>query len=131
MTPTLYKLIWASVALSAIHHLDHLLRGATGWPFIPEVNPFTYSLAIYPVIGVGLLLSRRGVVGPRFWSVLSSGGALFVTLVHVGPVAGDALAGIPNQYGSPVMGYVAIALLVAFLATLVGTFAYETKLARR
>lgn len=42
------------------------------------MNPSTYSLFVYPVIVLGLTLSPRGRGGPRFWSFLSAGGALFV-----------------------------------------------------
>ncbi len=130
MTPTLYWLIGAAVVLSLAHHVDHVLRGATGWPLADEVNPFTYSLGVYPAIAVGLILSLRGRVGPRFWSILSAGGVLFVTAIHVGPVAGDAMAEIPGQYGSPAAGAVAVGLLVAFVAVLAGTFLYEMRLTR-
>jgi hypothetical protein len=129
MTPTLYRLILAATALSLAHHADHVLRGATGWPLIAEVNPFTYSLGIYPAIAIGLLLARAGRVGPRFWTFLSAGGALFVTAVHVGPVAGDAVADIPRQYASPVAGAIAVGLLIALVAVLVANFLYEVRLA--
>ncbi|CAN5221429.1 hypothetical protein BH20ACT9_BH20ACT9_09170 [soil metagenome] len=131
MTPTLYWLIGAATILSLTHHVDHVLRGATGWPLTGDFNPFTYSLFVYPVIAVGVTLSLRGTVGPRFWSFLSAGGALFVGAVHLGPVAGDALAEIPGQYASPLAGAVALGLLAAFVAVLVGTFLYEIRLASR
>lgn len=130
MTPALYLLIAAAVALSLVHHLDHVVRGATGWPVTDEVNPFTYSLAVYPVIALQVLLSVRGLVGPRSWSFLSVGGALFVTAVHVGPAAGDLVTAIPGQYASPVVGVAAVALLAALVAVLVGTAVYERRLVR-
>lgn len=131
MTPALYWLICAAATLSLAHHGDHLLRGAVGWPFTDEVNPFTYSLFIYPAMAVGLALSLAGRAGPRFWSLLSGGGVLFVTAVHLGPVAGDAVADIPGQYASPVAGGVAVALLAALIVTLAGNLLYEVRLARR
>lgn len=131
MTRTLYWLIGAATTLSLAHHVDHILRGATGWPLVGDANPFTYSLFVYPAIAVGLVLSLGGRVGPRFWSILSAGGALFVTAIHVGPAADDAVAGIPAQYASPLAGAVAVALLVAFVGVLAGTFLYELRLTRR
>ncbi|MDQ3537528.1 MAG: CPBP family intramembrane metalloprotease [Actinomycetota bacterium] len=128
MTPTLYWLIGAAAALSLAHHGDHILRGAIGWPLSAEVNPFTYSLFVYPALIAGLALSLRGRVGPRFWSCFSAGGGLFVAAVHVGPAAGDAVADIPGQYASPVAGAFAVGLLAAFVLVLVGTFLYETRL---
>ncbi len=50
--------------LSLGHHGDHVARGNhTGWPLTDEISAFTYSLGIYPVILVGLWLSRRGDAG--------------------------------------------------------------------
>lgn len=131
MTGTLYWLILAAVVLSLAHHGDHVLRGATGWPLRDEVNPFTYSLFVYPVIGLGVILSRLRLVGPRFWSVLSGGGALFVAAVHLGPAAGDAVGDIAGQHASPAAGVAALVLLAALVAVLVGNCAYELRLAHR
>jgi membrane protease YdiL (CAAX protease family) len=131
MTPALYVLIVLALALSVAHHLDHVLRGDTGWPLAGGFNAFSASLVIYPLILTGLLLSVLGKVGPRFWAGLSLGGGLFVAAVHLGPVATDTIAGIPSQYESPVAGGLAVALLVALIGVLVGTFAYEVRLATR
>lgn len=134
MTCTLYALIAAAAALSLLHHVDHVVRGATGWPLTGEVNPFTYSLAIYPVMAVGLVLSLRGRAGPRFWSFLSTGGALFITAVHIGPVAEDEIGAIPAQYAGSAVGrpggWVALGLLAVLVAVLAGTSVYEHRLAR-
>ena len=131
MTRTLYVLIVVALALSVAHHIDHLLRGDTGWPLQGGVNAFTYSLGIYPLIVTGLVLSLLGIVGPRFWAVLSLGGALFLAVIHLGPVATDAIGAIPGQYRSPQAGALAVALLVTLIGTLAGTFVYETRLAAR
>ncbi len=133
MTRTGYRLVIAAVAFSFAHHVDHVLRGgeATGWPLTGSVNAFTYSLAVYPIIATAAFLSRRGRVGPRFWRLLSSGGALFVLAVHLGPAAGDAVGDIPDGYSSPIAGIVAVSVLVAFIAVLAFTAIYEAGLARR
>jgi hypothetical protein len=40
----------AALAVGLIHHMDHVLRfDHSGWPFRPEVNPFTFSLLAYPI----------------------------------------------------------------------------------
>jgi hypothetical protein len=70
------------------HHLDHLIRhNAVGWPLTDQVNAFTISLVVYPVIAAGLLAYRAGRVGPGFWALISGGGAIFVSAVHLGPAA--------------------------------------------
>ena len=131
MTPTGFRLVLLITSLSVAHHVDHVLRGVTGWPFEGGFNPFSASLFVYPVIGAGLLLARRGRAGPRFWAPLAGGGALFILAVHVGPAAGDSVAAIPDQYDSAVAGIAALVLLGAFVAALAAHFLYEVRLARR
>lgn len=74
MTPTLYVLIVVALVLSVAHHVDHVLRGDTGWPLAGGFNAFSASLVIYPLILTGLILSVLGKVAPRFWAMLSLGG---------------------------------------------------------
>jgi hypothetical protein len=39
------------VAFAFLHHLDHVLRADnSGWPFTPDVTPFTISLLVYPIL---------------------------------------------------------------------------------
>jgi hypothetical protein len=84
----LYRLTWLAAAMSLGHHLDHLIRhNAVGWPLTEEVNAFTASLVVYPIIATGLLLYHAGRVGPGFWALVSGGGAAFVSAVHFGPAA--------------------------------------------
>ena len=131
LTPTGVRLILAITGLSVAHHVDHALRGVTGWPLAGGFNPFTMSLFVYPAIIAGLLLSRGGRVGPRFWTILAGGGALFVLAVHVGPAAGDSVTSIPGQYGSPIADVAALAVLAVFFAALVAHCLYEARRAAR
>jgi len=63
-----------------LHHMDHVLRfDHSGWPFKPEVTPFTYSLFVYLVIA--LVLALRG--WPRVRVGLSLLLFLFPTLAHI------------------------------------------------
>jgi hypothetical protein len=65
----LYQLTWLAATMS----LDHLIRGnAVGWPLTEEVNAFTASLVVYPIIATGLLLYHAGRVGPGFWALVSA-----------------------------------------------------------
>jgi len=129
LTATRVRLVLAITLLSLSHHVDHLLRGVTGWPLDDEFNPFTVSLFVYPLIVVALVLSRRGRVGPRFWTVLAGGGALFVLVVHLGPFAGDSVTRIPRQYGSTLAGVAALVVLACLLVALVGHCVYEARMA--
>ena len=127
LTPTGQRLVLAITALSAAHHVDHVLRGVTGWPLGGGLNPFTMSLLAYPAIACGLVLSRRGRAGPRFWAILAGGGAVFVLAVHVGPAAGDSVTSIPDQHSSPAADAAALVVLAAFLAALVAHCVHEVR----
>jgi hypothetical protein len=125
----LYRLTWLAAALSLGHHLDHLIRhNAVGWPLTDQVNAFTASLVVYPVITTGLLLYRAGRVGPGFWALVSGGGVVFVGAVHFGPAAVEPPALILDHYDPPILGWLAFTWLVTFVAVLAITCLYETRL---
>lgn len=49
----------ATIMVGMIHHSDHVLRADhSGWPFIPSVSPFTFSLLAYPILLLALLADR-------------------------------------------------------------------------
>ena len=128
-TRTIYFLTLAGAAASLVHHLDHAIRGnAIGWPLNGEVNAFTMSLAVYPIIATGLLLYRAGLVGPGFWALVSGGGAAFVSAVHFGPLAVEPPHLIHQGYEQPIIGWLAFGWVVAFAALLAVTSVYETRL---
>jgi len=124
----LYGLTYLAAAMSLGHHIDHAIRhNAVGWPLTDEVNAFTLSLVIYPVIITGLLLYRAGRVGPGFWALVSGGGAAFVSAVHFGPSALEPPEMMLEGYDSPVLGWLAFTWLVVFVTVLVITSLYETR----
>jgi hypothetical protein len=126
---TIYLLTLAGAAMSLVHHVDHATRGnAIGWPLSGDVNAFTMSLGIYPIIATGLLLYRAGRVGPGFWALISGGGAAFVSAVHFGPFAVEPPHLIHGGYEQPVIGWLAFGWVVAFAALLAVTSLYETRL---
>jgi hypothetical protein len=125
----LYRLTWLAAAMSLGHHLDHLIRGnVVGWPVTDQVNAFTISLIVYPIIIIGLLLYRAGRVGPGFWALVSGGGAAFVSAVHFGPWAVEPPEMILDPYQPPILGWLAFTWLVTFVAVLAVTSVYETRL---
>ena len=127
LTATGFRLVLIITALSLAHHVDHVVRGVTGWPVRGGFNPFSASLFVYPVILAGLLLSRRQRVGARFWAVLAGGAAIFVLAVHVGPAAGDSVTTIADQHQSVIADVVALAVLALLLAALVWHCAHEVR----
>ena len=127
----LYLLIAFALMLSVGHHIDHAIRGNhVGWPLTPSVNGFTYSLAIYPAIGLGLLLDRAGRAGPGFWAFLSGGGLVFLAAVHFGPQAIEPPRDIIELYQPPVLGWLAFGWLLLLIGVLFLTFLYELRLWR-
>jgi hypothetical protein len=64
------------VALAVLHHLDHVLRADnSGWPFTPDVTPFTISLLVYPIFVLDFLVLRD-----RPWVRVGLVAVLFVAL---------------------------------------------------
>lgn len=125
---SIYYLTYLAAALSAGHHIDHGIRGnAVGWPLTAEVNAFTISLGIYPILLTALLLYRAGKVGPGFWMFLSSGGAVFVSLVHFGPFAVEPPHLVHGGHDSPIAGWFAFSWLVAFVGVLIITSVVEAR----
>jgi hypothetical protein len=125
------------VALAFLHHFDHVLRADnSGWPFTPEVTPFTISLLVYPIFVLDFLLLRD-----RPWVRVGLVAVLFVALqvTHaiVEPPAdqygtwANGTSAVPHAVGqpnlfevtSPVLGAVSVAvsslLSLAVLAALI------------
>jgi len=125
------------VALAVLHHLDHVLRADnSGWPFTPDITPFTISLLVYPIFALDFLLLRK-----RPWVRVGLVAFLFVALqvTHaiVEPPAdqygtwANGTSAVPHALGqpnlpdiaSPVLGTLSVAvsslLSLAVLAALV------------
>jgi len=73
-------LLVAAILLGVTHHVDHVLRvDHSGWPFRPDVTPFTFSLAAYPILFFALFGPARS-----FWTrwVLLVVGTAFTIYAH-------------------------------------------------
>ena len=123
---TVYGLVCLATLMSVGHHVDHIIRGNhVGWPLTARPTPFTYSLGIYPLILLGLYLYRSKRVGPGYWAFLSGAGALFVAAIHFGPTAIEPPADVIDLYEPRIIGWLAFAWLVIFVAVLVVNSLYE------
>ena len=122
-----------------LHHTDHVLRfDHSGWPFRPEVTPFTYSLLIYPLIAF-MLAGRRH---PWMRVVAALILFLFPTLAHLSVEPPSAKYGTwaysPEvnllHTASPALGIlsvtIAVMLSVFALATVIG-FVREARQVQR
>lgn len=124
----LLGLIVLSTVFGLGHHVDHVIRGNhIGWPVTAQVNPFTYSLVIYPVILIGLYLTWRDRVGARYWFGVALLGLAMLGGIHFGPWAIEPPHDIISPYRSTVFGYLAFAWLFGLLGTLLVTAVYAAR----
>lgn len=70
-------ILGATIIVGLVHHTDHVLRvDHSGWPFRPDVNPFTFSLLAYPILLFALLGPAR-LFWPRWFVLLIGTGFTF------------------------------------------------------
>jgi len=132
LTPLFYLIVTLPVVLGAAHHVDHIIRGNhVGWPLTDEVNPFTYSLAIYPLIGVSLYLTLTDRVDAGYWAGFLAFSAGMLAYFHVSPWAVEPPQDVMVPYESPVVGMMAFAVLLALIASTCIGAAYAVVLWRR
>jgi len=116
-------------ALGAAHHVDHVIRGNhVGWPITPEVNPFTYSLAIYPLLAIGLYLTLTRRVGAGFWVGFFAFSTGMLAYFHVSPWAVEPPRDVILPYADPLLGYLAFGILLALIVSVAFGSVYGTVL---
>jgi hypothetical protein len=114
------------VVLAALHHLDHVLRADnSGWPFTPDVTPFTISLLVYPIMVLDFLLLRDK---PRVRVVLVA--VLFVALQATHAIVepptdqygtwANGTSAVPHALGRPNLLHTASPVLGALSVTISG-----------
>jgi hypothetical protein len=123
LTPGEWMLL-AVVGLAFLHHVDHVLRADnSGWPFTPDITPFTISLLVYPIFALDFLLLRRrpwirvGLVAVLFVA-LQVTHAVFEPPSHQYGTWADGTSAIPRAFGqpnlldtaSPVLGVLSVAV---------------------
>jgi len=120
--PTVTRAVALTAALSTLlgvaHHVDHVVRGNhVGWPVTGQVNPFTYSLAVYPFVAVGLYLTVTDRAGNRYWTGFFACSAAMLAYFHVSPWAIEPPGDVILPYADPTAGYLAFAVLLALIAS--------------
>ena len=123
LTRLFYLFVLVPTVLGVAHHVDHVVRGNhVGWPLTPHVNPFTYSLAIYPLLAVSLYLTLTERVEARYWAGFFAFSAGMLAYFHVSPWAVEPPQDVMVPYADPVVGYVAFGVVLALIAsTVVGS----------
>jgi hypothetical protein len=108
------------------HSVDHVIRAEhAGWPFIPQVTPFTFSLLEYPLVLVGIYLTLRNERWfALYWLVLATVGLFLISLNHLRPNGPETLMSGYDGYTDKVQGVFFEAMLLGtlvLLAALVAT----------
>ena len=125
LTPLLYVFVVVPTLLGVAHHVDHIVRGNhVGWPLTPEINPFTYSLAIYPLLAVSLYLTLTRRVEAGYWTGFFAFSAGMLAYFHISPWAVEPPQDVIAPYATPAVGYLAFAVLLALIASVVVGSAY-------
>jgi hypothetical protein len=125
LKPAFFVLVLAPTLLGAAHHIDHVIRGNhVGWPITPEVNPFTYSLAIYPLLAISLYLTVTDRVDAGYWAGFLAFSAGMLAFFHVSPWAVEPPRDVMVPYDVPAFGYLAFGILLALIASTVLGSAY-------
>jgi hypothetical protein len=129
VTREFYLFVLVPTLLGVAHHADHVIRGNhVGWPLTAHVNPFTYSLAIYPALAVGLYLTLTRRVGARYWAGFFAFSAGMLAYFHVSPWAVEPPRDVVVPYSNPAAGYLAFGIVIALIASVVVGAVYETVL---
>lgn len=132
-----------TTVLAGLHFADHVIRGDkvarfgldahwnhSGWPFRPDITPFTVSLfAVALILLGGIILTLRGRLWAGYWLAAALLLGALVTQVHLipGPNQESFQVIYDTWVGNPVMGMLAVANTLAILAALLamGVNAYR------
>ena len=104
-----------TTAFVASHHLDHAFRQVhIGWPLTDQVNPFTFSLILYPLFLLGIYFTVRGRVWAGYWVGVATFALTLVTFVHFRPSPGaESLDQVYGPWNNPILGSIAVAIVFA------------------
>ncbi|MEO1665889.1 MAG: hypothetical protein AAFU54_14730 [Chloroflexota bacterium] len=128
-----YILVVLVTVVSILHHTDHVLRvDHSGWPFTPDVNPFTVSVILAYSISA-FVLFVRGRLWAKFWLLLA--GYIATQTAHIfieTPMAqyttwalnasqDPETFGQPNLLGiaAPLLGWIAVTISILLSVVLV------------
>jgi hypothetical protein len=125
LTPLFWLFVVIPTVLGAAHHVDHIIRGNhVGWPITAHVNPFTYSLAIYPMLAISLYLTVSRRVDARYWAGFFAFSAAMLAYFHISPWAVEPPQDVMVPYENPLFGYLAFGIVLALIASVVVGSAY-------
>lgn len=132
LTRAFYLFVLVPTLLGAAHHVDHIVRGNhVGWPITPEINAFTYSLAIYPLLAISLYLTLTRRVEARYWAGFFAFSAGMLAYFHVSPWAVEPPRDVMLPYDNLLVGYLAFGIVLALIASVLIGSAYGAVLWHR
>jgi hypothetical protein len=114
------------VVLAVLHHLDHVLRADnSGWPFTPDVTPFTISLLVYPILVLDFLLLRdepwvRVVLVAILFVALQATHAIVEPPTDQYGTWANGTSAVPHALGRPNLLHTASPVLGALSVTISG-----------
>ena len=109
-----------------------MIRGDFHWPLDGQSVGFVLVVAaIYLVIGMGIRLSNRGVVGPLFWAIIGGGGLAFGWLSHFSPFTDQPLHVIYGSYHNATGGVLAVLCLMLLMGVVLTATLYSIYLWHR
>ena len=113
------------VILNVGHTVDHAARGDFQWALTAQsLISIVVTLAIYGIIGLGLVLHFNDRVGPRFWTILGGFAVAFGWLAHFSPFTSQPPHYILHAYRSPALGALALGWFIALMLALIVLTAY-------
>jgi hypothetical protein len=137
------KWLCFTFALSLLHHIDHILRiDHSGFPFLPRVSPFTYSLFVYPIFLI-IALSRKQswyrIIGTTVLFLFATISHIFFEPMkdkfHTWAYGSNLKYHIGEQnmlgYNSKILGVCSIALAILLSLSLLVTLVLFIKEARQ
>ena len=128
----LITLVWLVLLFSALHTSDHVVRENLGKPLKPaSISSLLVSVLIYALVGLGLYLYARGIIGPRIWVIAGCLGFVFGMLAHLSPFTDQTVRSIAAAYDTRIVGWLAASVFVALMASMLATTLYATYLSRK
>ena len=110
----------AATVLTFLHHTDHVVRGNhSGWPFVAEITPFTFSLLGYALILPGIYLTARGHSIPGYHLFVAIVGLALLGFIHFVPTRDyeAPIRDIYMVYESPLTGVLALGVLAGLISS--------------
>ncbi len=118
-------LVPAIILLLLAHDFDHFARGDFRLELTARTAPVIAILIVqYALLGFGLYLYRKNLVGPLYWVIVAGAGVALGFLAHFSPFSEQTPQVIFRAYASPAAGALAVFVLALLMLSLAATAAH-------